>query len=300
MYRRLVPLAALLLLPLVACSATGDDGRPTVVASFYPLQYVVQQIAGDRVRIVNLTAPGVEPHDLDPTVKQVAEISAADLVVYEDGLAPAVDKAVSSNAGKHGLDVDPYVDLVGDNPHFWLDPLRLQKAAVAVEKRLKVIDPSHASEFKANAITLLKRLAVIDAEYSGTLRGCKRKLVVSTHDAFGYQKRYGLEFAAIAGLSPDAEPSPKHLDQLRQLIQSAGLTTVFNETIASPKMADTLAHDLGLKTAVLDPIEGVAKGSGADYASLMRANLKALSVANDCPEILHGIYTPPDYGADDL
>src|SRR5690348_1406757 len=236
MYRRLVPLAALLLLPLVACSATGDDGRPTVVASFYPLQYVVQQIAGDRVRIVNLTAPGVEPHDLDPTVKQVAEISAADLVVYEDGLAPAVDKAVSSNAGKHGLDVDPYVDLIGDNPHFWLDPLRLAKAAAAIEKRLAAIDPSHADEYRTNLGKLDATLTAIDAEYTAGLKHCERNLVVSTHDAFGYQKRYGLAFAPIAGLAPDAEPSPKHLDQLQQLIQQAGLTTVFNETIASPKM----------------------------------------------------------------
>lgn len=282
MYRRLAPLAALLLLPVAACSATGDDGRPTVVASFYPLQYVVQQIAGDRFRVVNLTAPGVEPHDLDPTVRQVAEISDADLVVYEDGLAPAVDKAVSSNARKHSLDVAPLVDLTGDNPHFWLDPLRLAKAAAGVEKRLAEIDPDHADEYRSNLAKLDASLSAIDTEYTAGLKHCARHLVVSTHDAFGYQKRYGLEFAPIAGLAPDAEPSPKHLDQLRQLIQEAGLTTVFNETIASPKMADTLAHDLGLKTAVLDPIEGIAKGSGADYASLMRANLANLEKANGC------------------
>jgi len=283
MLKRVVPsVLALLLLPLAACSATGDDGRPTVVASFYPLQYVVRQIAGDRVRVVNLTAPGVEPHDLDPTVRQVAEISRADLVVYEHGLAPAVDKAVSSNAGKHGLDVSRYVDLIGDNPHFWLDPIRLMHAATQVAHRLSDIDPAHAAEFDANLAKLDTTLTAIDHEYTAGLKNCERHLVVSTHDAFGYQKRYGLEFAPIAGLSPDAEPSPKHLDQLSTLIKQAGLTTVFNETIASPKMADTLAHDLGLKTAVLDPIEGVAKGSGSDYASLMRANLANLEKANGC------------------
>src|SRR5689334_10298205 len=173
MYRRLVPLAALLLLPLAACSATGDDGRPTVVASFYPLQYVVQQIAGDRVRIVNLTAPGVEPHDLDPTVRQVAEISRADLVVYEKGLAPAVDKAVSSNAAKHGLDVSKYVDLIGDNPHFWLDPIRLMHAAVQITRRLTDIDPKHATEFNTNLDKLEATLTAIDAEYSAGLKNCE-------------------------------------------------------------------------------------------------------------------------------
>ncbi|MFL6160393.1 MAG: metal ABC transporter substrate-binding protein [Marmoricola sp.] len=275
-------LAALVVLPLAACSATGDDGRPTVVASFYPLQYVVDQIAGDRVRIVNLTAPGVEPHDLDPTVRQVAEISKADLVVFEGGLAPAVDKAAGQNAGKRALDVSKDVDLIGDNPHFWLDPLRLEKAAVVIEKRLAAVDPKHADEFAANLTTLRATLVGLDAAYTAGLKTCARRMVVSTHAAFGYQKRYGLEFAPIAGLSPDAEPSPARLGQLRDLIRSDHITTVFNETIASPKMADTLASELGLRTAVLDPIEGVAKGRDADYASIMKQNLTNLEKANGC------------------
>jgi zinc transport system substrate-binding protein len=275
-------ICALLVVPLAACSATDDDGRPTVVVSFYPLQYVVQQIAGDRVRVVNLTAPGVEPHDLDPSVKQIAEISDADLVVYSDGLAPAVDKAVSSNAGKHALDVSKHVDLEGDNPHFWLDPLRLAKAAAAVEARLADADPDHADEFAANLRALDSKLTALDAAYTAGLADCARNVVVSSHDAFGYQTRYGLEFAAIAGLSPDAEPSPARLGELRDLIEEDGLTTVFNETLASPKMADTLAADLGLRTAVLDPIEGIEKGSSDDYESLMKANLAALEKANGC------------------
>lgn len=282
MYRRAaIPLFALLLLPLAACSGS-DDGRPTVVASFYPLQYVVQQIAGDRIRVVNLTAPGVEPHDLDPTVQQIAEISDADLVVYSDGLAPAVDKAVSSNANSHALDVNQYVDLEGDNPHFWLDPLRLENAAKAIEKKLAKIDPTHAGEFAGNLETLERTLTELDAAYTSGLADCERNVVVTSHDAFGYQKRYGLEFAPIAGLSPDAEPSPAKLGELQDLIRRDRITTVFSETIASPKMANSLARELGLRAAVLDPIEGVAKNSTADYASIMKANLLALQRANGC------------------
>lgn len=277
-----VVLAGLILLPLAACSATDDDGRPTVVASFYPLQYLVDQIAGDQVRVVNLTAPGVEPHDLDPSPKQVAEISAAELVVYSDKLSPAVDKAVSSNAGKHALDVSPLVDLTGDNPHFWLDPLRLEKAAVAVEARLATVDAAHADEFATNLTALRTKLRDVDAAYTAGLKDCARNVVVSSHDAFGYQTRYGLEFAPIAGLAPDAEPSPARIAELRDLIKKDHITTVFNETIASPKMADTLAHDLGLTTAVLDPIEGIAQGSTADYVSIMKQNLANLEKANGC------------------
>lgn len=281
--RAVLPLVLLALAaPLSACGAGAGDGRPTVVASFYPLQYVVDQIAGNRVRVVNLTAPGVEPHDLELKARQVAEVSDADLVVYEHGLQPSVDDAVSNNAKGRGLDVAPDVDLQDDNPHFWLDPLRLAKAAEAIEKRLAKVDPTHADEFAANLAKLTTTLDGLDQAYRTGLASCDRNLVVTSHDAFGYQAKYGLRFAPIAGLSPDAEPSPAHIAQLRSLIEKEHITTVFSETLASPKMADVLSHDLGIKTAVLDPIEGVAKDSKSDYLSIMRANLAALQTADGC------------------
>src|SRR3954451_24778162 len=108
---RLMPLVlGLALVPfLTGCGPAAGDGRPTVVASFYPLQYVVSQLAGSHVRVLDLTQPGVEPHDLELKVRQVAEVSAADLVVYEHGLQPSVDAAVENNARKRGLDVAPLV-----------------------------------------------------------------------------------------------------------------------------------------------------------------------------------------------
>ncbi len=278
-----VVLAGLIVLPaLAACGSSDDDGRPTVIASFYPLEFLVTEIAGDAVRVVNLTAPGVEPHDLDPTVKQIAEISGADLVVYADSLAPAVDKAVEQSAGGRELDVTGAVDITDDNPHFWLDPLRMVKAAEAVEEQLAEVDPERANEFAANLEALRTTLVGIDSAYIDGLADCERDVVVSSHDAFGYLKRYGLEFAPITGLSPDAEPSPARIGELRDLIREDGLTTVFSETLASPKMAESLADELGLRTAVLDPIEGVADGSEDDYASLMTANLLSLEQANGC------------------
>jgi zinc transport system substrate-binding protein len=277
-----VVLFAVLLAPLQACGAGPDDGRPTVVASFYPLEYVTRQLAGDHVRVVDLTAPGVEPHDLELKVRQVAEIADADLVVYESKLQPAVDEAIDQNADGHGLDVAPKVHLEEGNPHFWLDPVRLAAAATAIEARLAAVDPDHADEFAANLARLTATLDSLDHDFRTGLTDCARDLVVTSHDAFGYQAKYGLRFAPIAGLSPDAEPSASHIAQLRSLVEREQITTVFSETLASPKMADTLSHDLGLRAAVLDPIEGVAKGSSEDYVSIMRANLAALQQANGC------------------
>lgn len=104
-----------------------------------------------------------------------------------------------------------------------------------------------------------------------------------SHDAFGYLDRYGLDFESIAGLSPDAEPSARHLGELAELIRADDVTTVFSERLASPRFADTLAADLGIRTAVLDPIEGPGQtGSEQDYLSLMRENLAALRRAGGC------------------
>jgi zinc transport system substrate-binding protein len=281
--RSLLPLIVLALAaPLSACGASASDGRPTVVASFYPLEFVVRQIAGDHVRVLNLTAPGVEPHDLELKPRQVGELADADLVVYESELQPAVDEAVAQNAEKQSLDVTPDVDLESGNPHFWLDPLRLEKAATAIEARLAKVDPDHADDFGANLATLRDTLTGIDQDFTNGLKGCERNVIVTSHDAFGYWSRYGIVSESIAGLSPDAEPSAAHLDQLRSLIEKDHVTTVFSEVLASPKMADTLSHDLGLTSAVLDPIEGVSKGSSEDYVSIMRANLAALQKANGC------------------
>ena len=108
--------------------------------------------------------------------------------------------------------------------------------------------------------------------------------IVASHDAFGYLgRRYGLHVVGINGLSPDAEPSPEHIRKLQDLITHDAITTVFSERLASRKLADSLAGDLGLRTAVLDPVEGLSDATAhQNYLSLMRRNLTTLQEANQC------------------
>ena len=104
-----------------------------------------------------------------------------------------------------------------------------------------------------------------------------------SHDAFGYLERYGIHFEPIAGLTPGAEPTPADLGRLQELIREEGVTTVFSERLASPAMARTLAEDVGVQTAVLDPVEGLTdETSGSDYVALMEDNLAALQEAGGC------------------
>ncbi len=289
MFRPVVALAfavALLGPSLAGCDA-ADDGKVHVVAAFYPLAWAAQQVAGPDADIEDLTTPGVEPHDLDLKVRQTAAVSAADVVLYEKDFQPAVDAAVEQNA-QDTLEVGSVVDLErtsdGADPHFWQDPARMAAYVDAIGAKLAAIDPPHADRYRSRAAALRTRLEKLDAEYAAGLKSCKVTTIVVSHDAFGYLGKYGLRVQGIAGLSPDAEPSAKHIRQLQDLIREDRISTVFSETLASPKLSEALAGDLGLKSEVLDPIEGVQKDApaGTDYLSLMRGNLTTLQEANSC------------------
>ncbi|KQP64682.1 metal ABC transporter substrate-binding protein [Nocardioides sp. Leaf285] len=311
-------------LALSSCAAfsddTGtasDDGDVTVAAAFYPLQFVAQRVAGDRTEVANLTKPGGEPHDLELSVGQTAEVAGADLVVYEADFQPAVDAAVEQNAEGATLDaaevvgLEPFADEHAEeehaddshseeehaeeehseeehdhgdlDPHFWLDPARLAELGDAVAEQLAEIDPDGAETYTANAATLREDLETLDGELSEGLADCERSTIVVSHDAFGYLGKYGIEVEPIAGLSPDAEPTPADLARLQQIIDEDGITTVFSERLVSPALSESLARDKGIETAVLDPVEGLSdETADEDYLSLMRENLAALRTANGC------------------
>ncbi len=278
-----------LALPVTGCAASAaDDGRVRVTAGFYPLAWVAERVGGSEVDVVSLTDPGVEPHDLEPTFARTVALARADLVVVEDGLQPALDEAVEQTAEGEVLDVTDVVELHEDgdgrvDPHFWLDPLLLADLGDAVARDLAALDPPNAAAYADNAAALRTDLTALDAAFTAGLADCDRHVIVSSHDAFGYWAKYGIEVAPVAGLTPDAEPTPAGLAQLQQLIADEGITTVFSERLASPKLTDSLAGDLGLRTAVLDPVEGLSSAtSHEDYLSLMNENLAALQEANGC------------------
>lgn len=309
---------AALALALSGCAAFSDDGpNPsnglTVVAGLYPLQWMAQQVIGDHAQVEDLTQPGAEPHDLELTPKEVGDVVSADVIVYEKGLQAAVDEAVTQASPDAAFDVTPVAGLeplshgghddvshhpgvtadqeadqsakdLGDlDPHFWQDPLKLAAVGQALADRMASIDPDNASSYHANADALSAELRTLDHAYSSGLAHCERNVIVVSHNAFGYLWRYGLDIEPIAGLSPDAEPTPADLGRLQQLIRTDGITTVFGERLVSPALARTIAHDTGARTAVLDPIEGLSDATSKDdYLSLMRANLAALRTANGC------------------
>ena len=282
---RIVPLL-LASAALSGCGAmtSADDaaGRPTMVASFYPLAWATEQVAGEEYDVINLTSAGGEPHDLELGIRQTAAIEDADLVVYESGFQPAVDSGVENLADGAVVDARSSVPISNGDAHFWLDPLLMADLADAVADQLTEIAPEDAAGFEERAAALRATLIELDAAYSDGLAGCARTDVIVSHAAYGYLERYGPRFAAIT-TTPDTEPNPGDLARLQELVDREDVTTVFYEPLEGPDAAESVARDLGLETALLDPIEGLSdQTSDEDYLSLMRTNLAALQSANGC------------------
>jgi zinc transport system substrate-binding protein len=280
-----------------ACRLPRSGGEHTVVASFYPLYFIAERVAGRYNDVVDLTPPGVEPHEYELTVRQVAKIDRARVGFYEEGMAPSVDQAMTNDSPDHALDVASVVHLAAPvtgsgiestsddrDPHFWQDPSLMAEATRAFADTMARADPAHAAYYEARGQALVRDLDRLDAAYARTLATCRTRTVVVSHNAFEYlARRYHLDVVPIAGLEPDAEPSFQRLHDLANLIRERGVTTVFFETLASPALAESLAGDVGIKTAVLDPIEGLgAADAHATYLTLMRQNLAALAKAGDC------------------
>lgn len=272
------------------CSdAPSEDGRVEVVASFYPIFEAVRSIAGDTIRVSNLTPAGVEPHDVELTPKQVDTISDADAVFYLEGFQPAVDDIVASSeravdllAGARGLRRSEE----GIDPHIWLDPVRWRRIVERIAPALTKLDPGSSKTFARNADRYDRNLRVIDRDIEAGLALCERREIVTSHDAFGYlADRYELEELPITGISPEAEPTPERVAELTDLVRGEGITTIFTEALVSPKVARALAREAGVRTDVLDPIEGLTKqqvAAGEDYSSVMQANLRVLRKALEC------------------
>ena len=297
---------SVLLLTTAACGdggSSGADGKTEITASFYPVAWLAERVGGPNAEVSVLTKPGAEPHDLELSPRQVAGITETDLAVYVKGLQPAVDEAVAQHAGDRSLDVSTLVEpLPADDhaheehegekahehegehdPHLWLDPSRMATVATGLGERLAEADPDHAADYRANAQQVAGELKTLDGEFEKGLARCERKTIVTSHVAFSYlADRYGLEQVSIAGIDPDSEPSPRRMAELSDEVEKLGVTTVFTETLASPRLARTLADGAGVKTAVLDPLEGVKEGSGDDYLSVQRRNLEALRTALSC------------------
>ena len=269
--RRAVTLLALLV--LAGCGASDKNDSDTVVAAFYPLAWAAEQIVAEGTEVVNLTPPGAEPHDVELSPRDGETIREARVVLYAGGgFQPAVEDVVSERSG---ISLDVLQN--GGDPHVWLDPVRFAQV---------VIDIGGVVERPKRAAELADELAQLHASYRRGLGRCERRTLVTSHAAFSQlADRYGLTQLSLTGISPEAEPGPRVLEQLIDDVRASGATTVFAEPLVSDRVAQTVAREAGADVAVLDPLEGLSDdrlADGEDYLSVMRTNLVVLREALGC------------------
>jgi zinc transport system substrate-binding protein len=274
---------------LTSCSLVeppGTQAAPStgvrVVVSFYPLQFVTERVGADDVTVVNLTPPGASSHDLELRPSQIIDITEADLVVYQSGFQPATDEAIAQNRPEHVVDAAQRAEIADRDPHFWLDPTRLSAVVTHVAEALSDIDPDNAADYTARANTLRDDLTELDRSYQRALAACSGAALVTSHTAFGYlADRYHLRQIGIRGIDPETEPSPARIREVSEIITDNNVSTIYFEVLTSPKVTATLAADLNVTTAVLDPIENQTTPDN-DYLDVMKANQKVLQTGLTC------------------
>ena len=294
---------------LTACSTTPTtnssakaEKKINVVTTFYPMYDFAKQVAGDKAEVTSLIDASVEPHDYEPSAKDIAKISEADVFVYSSEYMETWVKQVLANIDTTKVkvvDASKGIDLMhaeeeeheheGEeahehefDPHIWLDPVLAKQQVTNILEGIIAADTANKDSYTTNAQAFTTKLEELDKEYQ-TLQTATNKTFVTQHEAFGYlAHRYGLTQKAIAGISPNTEPTPAKLAELQAFIKENNVTTLYFEELASPKIAELLSKETGASLEVLSTLEGLSKeeqDKGADYISVMKENLAALKKA---------------------
>jgi len=299
---------AVLLLTLFAAGCTGvrtlDDGKVHVVATFFPLYDFARQVGGERVKVSCLVPPGTSVHEWEPSVRDIRRAVRADLFIYNGaGLEPWVERMLPEFREEAVVEATRGLALLryeGEerreentatkhrqdglyDPHAWLDPVLAQHYVKEIAAGLARVDPAGRSYYQKRAQAYISRLAVLDGAYREAAVHFKRREIVTAHAAFGYlAARYGLRQIPVAGLSPQAEPSPARLKELVALVRRHGVRYIFFDSAVNPRIAETLAREAKVKSLVLSPAAGLSpeeKSGQKDYVAVMEDNLAALVTA---------------------
>lgn len=268
-----------------------------VTTSFYPLYFFATQVAGARANVINIIPAGTEPHDYEPSAQDIITMENSKLLILNGGgLEAWGDKIGQTLTPGRTLIVTTGKDLTTQtlaeggksvaDPHVWLSPILAKKIVEKIVEGFATVDPDNALYYEMNAQALLLKLSDLDTLYRNGLMACRGTSIVTSHAAFGYlAAAYNFTQISVAGLSPDAEPSPKQIGEIVAFAKNNNVKYIFFESLASPKLSETIAREVGAQTLVLDPIEGLSAdvaATGGDYFTQMAKNLENLRTALDC------------------
>lgn len=296
--RALTLLVVLMVLPTAGQGASAAADKIAVAASFYPMYEFARRVGGARIHVRNLTPAGAEPHDYELTPKDIIAVNTSNVLIYNGaGLEPWAQKllpqlppsvlGVNAAEGIRIVKATTGEDQGKPDPHIWMDPVLAQKQVDNILAGFVRVDPAGKAVYEANAATFKGELTALHERFQRALSTCRKKIFITNHAAFGYfAARYGLTQIGIAGLSPDAEPSAAKIRELIRRARQNDIRVIYYESLVSPRVAATIAREVGARTLVFDPLEGFTDeelAHGKNYLSVMGENLRNLMQGLDCP-----------------
>ncbi|MGX7023407.1 metal ABC transporter substrate-binding protein [Vagococcus hydrophili] len=291
---------------LGACGAKekkqSNEGKLNIVTSFYPMYDFTQNITKDKANVSMLIDGGVEPHDYEPSAKDMAKIQEADVFIYNSNemetwvetVLKNIDttkvKVIEASKGIELLEAshseekeeghEGHDHSGAHDPHVWLSPKLASKEAMTISEGIMEVDSKNKDFYEKNTKEYTGKLANLDNDYQIAFKGAKSRQFVTQHTAFSYlAHEYDLKQVPISGISPDQEPTPKELKGIEDFVKKEKIEVIYTESSASPKIAKTISSATGASLAVLNPMESVSKKDrekGEDYLSIMTQNLESL------------------------
>lgn len=290
MIMKVLVLFLLVLLNITAgCGPAAEPAseKLQVAASFYPMAEFARAVGGDQVEVMTMVPDGAEPHDWEPSPRDLTRLGHARVFVYNGMVEPWAQQALEALSERKILPVEAGADLFNrggvQDPHVWISPRRAIVEVRRITDALCEADERNADAYRKNAAAYLARLQELDTRLQKIAQASPKKVFVTAHAAFGHLAAdYGLLQLSVAGISPEAEPTPADMQRLIATVKREGVRYIFFETLADPKIAELVATEAGVQTAVLDPLEGVdeaGRQAGLDYLKIMERNADNLALA---------------------
>ena len=302
--KRILRLIALVIVGVSLVACTKKESSPPqshkglkIVTSFYPIYSMVKEVSGD-LNDVRMIQSNSGIHEFEPSASDVAAIYDANIFIYHSrtleswagSLDPSLEKSkvqvVEASEGMQLEKVAGLEDVSADkgidektlyDPHTWLDPDKVAEEAQLIARHLSKLDSKNATKYEKNALKFAEKAKELSKKYQGVFNGIKNKTFVTQHTAFSYlAKRFGLKQLGISGISPDQEPSPRQLTEIQDFIKTYQVKTIFVESNASSKLAETLKKATGVNLKVLNPLEADPENDKS-YLENLEDNFKILA-----------------------
>ncbi|MDF2946471.1 MAG: zinc transporter substrate-binding protein [Bacillales bacterium] len=297
---------------LSGCGSTPNEEKSKeekihILTTFYPMYEFAKNVAGENADVELLIPSNIEPHDWEPSPKDMAKIQNADMIIYNsehfETWVPDVEKNLTANDKPLFVNASEDIELIEGieeheveghkedehgheeeshevDPHVWLSPVLAQQEVQKITEAFIKIDPNNKDIYEQNSKNYIAKLAELDQLFKDELNNHAGSEMITQHAAFGYLTReYNIKQVPISGISPEAEPSPARLAELKKFAKEHKINTIFFEELASPKVAKTLAAEIGAKTDVLNTLEGLSKEDqkkGLNYIEVMKKNLNSI------------------------